>query len=239
MLSLPKIAGILLEMGRVNSPFYCFHIGSVEPPVNGSVIAGGYDNNKIMRDMLSWTETYNSDANPGNTTYLSLSLRVCELLAGLLDLEYGVIQNLYLWPYPPDHPAFRPVYLELMLKPGLYSDSDTETEAMHLETSIKIPMTSLEHIFHANHVRSKCFKCDDNADTAANYWLAQTPDPLNAIPEPTQQTNLGAKMAAPTVGTAVTSLSLFFGVRGIGRSRVNNTRIRREIYEKKTLRHGR
>ncbi|KAI1737572.1 hypothetical protein F4680DRAFT_450836 [Xylaria scruposa] len=57
-----------------------------------------------------------------------------------------------------------------------------------------------------------------------------TLDQLNAIP-PRQQTNLGAKVAAPIVGTAVVLLSLFFGARGIRRSRVNNTRIRREISE--------
>ncbi|KAI0006775.1 hypothetical protein F4779DRAFT_594965 [Xylariaceae sp. FL0662B] len=389
MMSLPKIAASLSETGRVSSPFSSFHMGSVEPPVNGSLVVGGYDNNKIMGNLLNWTETYNSYGKPGNedftldftlthiyigvesgflplenlklnnqsfpqgpykqepsllsesrnstvgeviiepgTPYLHLSRQVCDPLAELLDLEHDVTRNLYLWSYPPDHPVFRsPVYLELVLTSGRYSDVYNKDETMYPKVSIKIPMASLQHTFHAT-TRAKngsllpparyfpCsqqesewdngtmsyprlgraflqsafiashFEYDDTADTVANYWLAQAPGPagiegntaenltevssgtmpnrtgvkleanawtkswssvlpvwtldhdgvttldqLNANPEATQQTNLGVKVAVPIVGTAVALLVLFFSVRGIHRSRVNNARIKQDIAE--------
>ncbi|KAI0536205.1 hypothetical protein GGR58DRAFT_503511 [Xylaria digitata] len=139
----------------------------------------------------------------------------------------------------------------------------------------------LQSAFMASH-----FKYDDNADTMANYWLAQAPGPasieenategltevasgtmpnrtgvkleanawtkswssvppvwtldhdgvttldqLNAAPGATQQANLGVKVAVPIAGTVAILLALFFGVRGIHRSRVNNARIKLEISE--------
>ncbi|KAJ2989477.1 hypothetical protein NUW58_g3446 [Xylaria curta] len=385
IMSLPKIAASLSETGRVSSPFSSFHMGSVEPPVNGSLIVGGYDNNKIMGDLLNWTETYNSYGNPSsgaftlthihigvesgflpleklrlnngsfpqgpykqeprilhedrNSTverviiepgapYLHLTRDACDPLAKLLDLEYDTTRNLYLWSYPPDHPIFRsPVYLELVLTPIVDFNFHNLDETAYSKVSIKIPMASLQHTFHAT-TRARdgsllpparyfpCsrrefewlyglrtwprlgraflqsafvasnFKYNDTEDTVANYWLAQAPGPagiegnttqaltevasgtmpnrtgvkleanawtkswssvlpiwtldhdgvttldqLNATPESTQQANLGVKVAAPIVGTAVALLILFFGARGIHRSRVNNTRLKREISE--------
>ncbi|TGJ84995.1 hypothetical protein E0Z10_g3766 [Xylaria hypoxylon] len=386
MMSLPKIAASLSETGRVSSAFSSFHMRSVEPPVNGSLIVGGYDNNKIMGDLLNWTETYNSYGNPDHglalsniyvgvdsgflplenlrlnnrsfpqgpykqepsilhesrnstvdaviiepgTPYLHLSRRVCDSLAELLDLEYDVTRNLYLWSYPPDHPIFRsPVYLELVLvlSSEQYYEANDKDETMYPSLSIKIPMASLQHTFHAttratngsllpparyfpcsqhesewetgfltwprlgraflqSAFIASCFKYNDTEDTVANYWLAQAPGPagmegnttedltevssgtmpnrtgvileanawtkswssvlpvwtldhdgattldqLNETPEGPQQTNLGVKVAVPIVGTAATLLALFFGVKGIHRSRVNNTRIKRDISE--------
>ncbi|KAI0544903.1 hypothetical protein F4679DRAFT_589009 [Xylaria curta] len=172
MVSLPKIVASLSETGMVNSLFFSFHMGSVESPVNGSLIVGGYYNNKIMGDMLNWTVTYNSNGNPNKTVtltriyvgvdsgflalenlrlnnrsfpqgpyrqdpsilvedrnstfeniiiepgtpYLHLNRRFCEPLAELLDLEYDVTRDLYMWSYQSDHLIFRsPVYLELIL----------------------------------------------------------------------------------------------------------------------------
>ncbi|KAI3320907.1 hypothetical protein HD806DRAFT_505315 [Xylariaceae sp. AK1471] len=207
MISLPKIVASLSETGRVSSPFSSFHMGSVEPPVNGSLIVGGYDNNKIMGDLMGWTETYNSYGNPGSTgltlthiyvgvesgflplenfklnnqsfpqgpytldpsilyesrnstasgviiepgaPYLHLRSELCDQLAELLDLEYDPTRNLYLWSYPPDHPVFRsPVYLELVITPEKYSLVYSEDEEIYPKVSIKIPMASLQHTFHA------------------------------------------------------------------------------------------
>ncbi|KAI1737573.1 hypothetical protein F4680DRAFT_450837 [Xylaria scruposa] len=86
MVSLPKIADSLSETGRVNYPFSSFHMGSVEPPVNGSLIIGGYDNNKIMGDILNWTETYNSYRNPGDWS-LTLTHIYVGVDSGFLPLE--------------------------------------------------------------------------------------------------------------------------------------------------------
>ncbi|KAI0513063.1 hypothetical protein F5B22DRAFT_285629 [Xylaria bambusicola] len=384
MISLPNMASSLSEAGRVSSPFSSFHMGSVEPPVNGSLIIGGYDNKKIMGDLLNWTETYNTRGNPsGNlvlthiyigvdsgflpldslrlnnqsfpqgpykqdpsllrdrrnfttteiiiepgSPYLHLNHGACGQLAGLLDLEYDATRNLYLWSYPPDHPIFRsPVYLEFVLRP-YWDDYDLdESQAGVPEVSIKVPIASLQHTFHAttraingsllpparyfpcSHHDSEwsngwytwprlgraflqsaflasSFKYNDDADTVANYWLAQAPGPggiggnlaadlievtsgtipnrtgvkleanawtrswssvlpmwtldydgvttldqLNMILEAPHQNNLGLKVAVSIVGTAVVLVALFFGVKGIRRSRINNARVKREIEE--------
>ncbi|RWA07936.1 hypothetical protein EKO27_g7174 [Xylaria grammica] len=385
MISLPKMAASLSETGRVSSPFSSFHMGSVEPPTNGSLIVGGYDNNKIMGDLLNWTETYNAYGNPTsdsltlthiylgvdsgflpleslrlnnqsfpqgpykqepsilhqnrNSTgaqiiiepgapYIHLYREVCDALAELLDLEYDATRNLYLWSHPPDHPIFRsPVYLELVLKSGSYYEAFDGDEATYPKVSIKIPMASLQHTFHAttratngsllpparyfpcspddfgwangtytwprlgraflqSAFVASSFKYSDTADTTADYWLAQAPGPagiegntavdltevasgtipnrtgvklgadawtnswggvlpiwtldydgvttldqLNASPEAAKQANLGVKVAVPIVGTAAVLLALFFGVKAIRRSRVNNRRVQREIAE--------
>ena len=386
MMSLPRMVASLLEARTISSQFSGFHMGSIEPLVNGSLVIGGYDNNKVMGDLLSWTETYNSYGNPNQlgsltlthiyigaesgflplenlklnndsfpqgpykqepgflreninitatqsiiiepgTPYIHLSQQACDSLAELLDLEYDATRNLYLWTYPPDHPIFKsPVYLELLITSTSISDV-YYAKAAYPEVSIKIPMASLQHTFHAttrttngsllpparyfpcsrseyewngglatwprlgraflqSAFLASSFKYNDTADTVADYWLAQAPGPegiggnsaenlievasgtitnrtgvileadawtrswssllpiwtldfdgvttleqLNAISETPHQSSLGVKVAVPIVGTSVILLALFFGVKGIHRSRVNNARIKREIGE--------
>ncbi|KAI1363999.1 hypothetical protein F5Y08DRAFT_308039 [Xylaria arbuscula] len=378
------MAASLLGTGKISSQFSSFHMGSVEPLVNGSLVIGGYDNNTIMGDLLNWTEVYNSYGNPNElgsltlthiyigvesgflpletlklnnhsfpqgpykqepgslreninitatdsiiiepgTPYIHLSRRACDSLAKILDLEYDITRNLYLWTYPPDHPIFQsPIYLELLITPTSIRDV-YYSEVEYPEVSIKIPMASLQHTFHAttraingsllpparyfpcsprdhewnggiatwprlgraflqSAFIASSFKYNDTADTMADYWLAQAPGPgglregsvenlievasgaipnrtgvkmeadawtrswssvlpiwtldldgvttleqLNAVPETPHQSNLGIKVAVPIVGILVVLLALYFGVKSIYRSRVDNARIKREI----------
>ncbi|KAK5630553.1 hypothetical protein RRF57_006268 [Xylaria bambusicola] len=91
MMSLPNMASSLSKAQRVSSPFSSFHMGSVEPPVNGSFIIGGYDNNKIMGDLLNWIETYNTYGNPG--WYLALTHIYIGVASGFLPLENLRLNN--------------------------------------------------------------------------------------------------------------------------------------------------
>ncbi|KAI1119362.1 hypothetical protein F5Y14DRAFT_437913 [Nemania sp. NC0429] len=209
MISLPEIATSLWEAGKVSSSFSSFHMGSVEPPVSGSLVVSGYDDNKNMGDLLDWTMIYNSLGYPDfdsydllltriyvgvesgflplenlilnnnsfpqgpykqepslldvainstssagyiiepGTPYLHLNYDRCDSLAKLLDLEYDITRNLYLWSYPADHPILRsPVYLEFVFVSSQFGDFDDLDEQMD-SVSIKIPMALLQHTFHA------------------------------------------------------------------------------------------
>ncbi|KAI1099525.1 hypothetical protein F4804DRAFT_349285 [Jackrogersella minutella] len=86
MISLPAFAASLSESGMTASEFFSFHTGSVNPVVNGTLIAGGYDNNRILGDLMNWNTTYN-DLGVANRFLVISHIKIPGVESGFLPLE--------------------------------------------------------------------------------------------------------------------------------------------------------
>ncbi|KAI2468928.1 hypothetical protein F4781DRAFT_396401 [Annulohypoxylon bovei var. microspora] len=71
MLSIPNYSAKVFESGATASNLSSFHIGSTDPLVNGTFIVGGYDNSRIMGNLMNWSITYDGNGRPDNSLYLT------------------------------------------------------------------------------------------------------------------------------------------------------------------------
>ncbi|KAI1095991.1 hypothetical protein F5B19DRAFT_214268 [Rostrohypoxylon terebratum] len=58
MLSIPQYSAAISRSGAAVSQFSSFHTGSTDPLVNGTFIVGGYDNNRILGNLMNWSVGY-------------------------------------------------------------------------------------------------------------------------------------------------------------------------------------
>ncbi|KAI0172716.1 hypothetical protein GGR52DRAFT_580420 [Hypoxylon sp. FL1284] len=123
IISIPGYSAKLLESGATSSQFSSFHTGSISPTVNGSLIIGGYDNNRIMGDLMNWSTTYDQYGRPGG--YITLTHINIGVESGFLPLESFKLIN---GSYPQGPYKLEPSYLvtqrsgavdgELLVEPG-------------------------------------------------------------------------------------------------------------------------
>ncbi|KAI0898563.1 hypothetical protein F4806DRAFT_365235 [Annulohypoxylon nitens] len=85
MLSIPKYSAAISKSGAAVSQFSSFHTGSTDPLVNGTFIVGGYDNNRILGNLMNWKTGY--DQFGGIEGFLTISQVNIGVEFGFLPLE--------------------------------------------------------------------------------------------------------------------------------------------------------
>lgn len=91
MLSLPNYAAKVSESGAAVSRFFSLYTGSMEPFVNGALMVGAYDNNRILGNLMNWSTTYMSGYGPAS--FISIMNINIGVESGFLPLEKFKLLN--------------------------------------------------------------------------------------------------------------------------------------------------
>ena len=87
LLSLPILAANLTVTDRIPSEFFSLHAGSVEPLVPGSLIIGGYDNNRILGNLVDGGQSQNGWWQTGSASRVAITNINIGVEEGFLPLD--------------------------------------------------------------------------------------------------------------------------------------------------------
>ncbi|KPI41557.1 uncharacterized protein AB675_9090 [Cyphellophora attinorum] len=93
LFSLPYTAARLVETGQTESEFFSIHGGSVEPNVPGSLVMGGYDNNRILGNLVNAGQTGFAGESWFSYSGLAITNVNIGVKAGFLPLDSLMFKN--------------------------------------------------------------------------------------------------------------------------------------------------